>query len=189
MDARPAVTVRDATPADAEGIAPMHIRAWQVAYAWILPDDVLAGLTVAERAARWAEWIGENHSLPADRWIVVAQAGDEIVGVIAGGPSRDEDAAGQGEVYALYVGPEYWNGGVGSRLMAEGERRLQRGGHAGATLWVLEENERGRRFYERRGWAPDGARRPVDLLAGTVRAIEVRHRRITFVQDASPAPG
>ncbi len=179
------LVLRDARPGDAAGIARMHIRSWQVAYAGIVPDDVLANLSPTERTARWTEWIAERPAMPAGRWMVVARAGGEIVGVAGGGPSRDDDGAGDGEIYALYVGPSHWNRGVGSRLMAEGVRRLSDGGHARAALWVLERNERARRFYERRGWAPDGARRPVDLLAGTVRSIEVRHR-ITFVQDSSP---
>ena len=32
-----------------------------------------------------------------------------------------------------------------------------------ALLWVLEGNVRGRAFYERRGFAPDGARKVLDM--------------------------
>jgi hypothetical protein len=42
-------------------------------------------------------------------------------------------------------------------------------------LWVLDANERARRFYERTGWAPDGADLTDDSRGFTIR--EVRYRR------------
>jgi RimJ/RimL family protein N-acetyltransferase len=43
-----------------------------------------------------------------------------------------------------------------------------------ATLWVLEDNPRARRFYEREGWSPDGEAKS-DAFLG-VRVNEVRYR-------------
>ena len=40
-------------------------------------------------------------------------------------------------------------------------------GYATAMLWVLADNPRARRFYEREGWRAEGTR------ADTVRGIEV----------------
>jgi RimJ/RimL family protein N-acetyltransferase len=50
-------------------------------------------------------------------------------------------------------------------------------GYSSATLWVLEENPRARRFYEREGWIRNGERRCEEFLGVTVA--EVRYR-ITF---------
>ena len=47
--------------------------------------------------------------------------------------------------------------------------------YAEATLWVLEDNPRARRFYERAGWHPDGARKAEERWG--VRAPEVRYRK------------
>ena len=44
-----------------------------------------------------------------------------------------------------------------------------------ATLWVLEDNPRARSFYERGGWAPDGARKAEERWG--VRAPELRYRK------------
>ncbi len=75
------------------------------------------------------------------------------------GPSRDEDAVGLGEIYALYVDPGRHEGGVGRMLMAHARRRLRKAGFEAAVLWVLEGNDRAASFYEREGWNPDGATR------------------------------
>jgi RimJ/RimL family protein N-acetyltransferase len=47
--------------------------------------------------------------------------------------------------------------------------------YGAALLWVLEDNPRARRFYERAGWAPDGVRKAEERLG--VRAAEVRYRK------------
>lgn len=91
----------------------------------------------------------------------------------------DEDGLGfaavsPGWLNGLYVRPEAWGTGVAARLH---DRALAALGPGIARLWVLEENQRARRFYERRGWREDGSTRdvpfppyPVDLGY----AIEIR---------------
>jgi len=47
-------------------------------------------------------------------------------------------------------------------------------GATAATLWVLTTNQRARYFYERQGWAADGAEKTV--WRGDVRLDETRYR-------------
>lgn len=63
-------------------------------------------------------------------------------------------AARPGHVEALYVVPEAWGTGLAGELYA----CVDEVAGSPATLWVLEANERGRRFWERRGWRPTGER-------------------------------
>ena len=65
--------------------------------------------------------------------------------------------------------------GLGAVLLRRTEQRLARCGFVEATLWVLTGNERGRRFYERHGWRPDGASKRERLWEATVD--EVRYRK------------
>jgi RimJ/RimL family protein N-acetyltransferase len=51
---------------------------------------------------------------------------------------------------------------------------LREAGYRAAILWVLEDNPRARRFYEREGWELDGAAKEDDFLG--VRVAEVRYR-------------
>ncbi len=50
---------------------------------------------------------------------------------------------------------------MADRLHDEALRTLAAGGSTSARLWVLEDNARARRFYERRGWRRDGSDRVV----------------------------
>jgi len=96
------------------------------------------------------------------------------VGFVIFGPCRDEDAKrGQGEVYALYVEPEWWSAGVGRALLSHAQHALRALGFRDASLWVLESNERARRFYQVAGWQVDGTK-------GLQRRGEVELREVRF---------
>jgi ribosomal protein S18 acetylase RimI-like enzyme len=75
----------------------------------------------------------------------------EIGGVIAGyatiGRNRARELSQQGEIYELYLRPEYQGIGLGSRLFAEARRRLAEHGLKGLVVWALEENDNALAFY------------------------------------------
>jgi GNAT superfamily N-acetyltransferase len=170
-----AISVREAEPEDAPGIAVVHISSWQVAYAHIFPADALRGLADLEdrRATFWRETIA-SPSARSHTLVAVADAG--VVGFAHTRPTRDEDADAKrvGELTAIYVSPDQWGSGAGRLLMTAVVERLRRSGFAEAMLWVLEENPRARRFYERAGWHPDGGVKEDEFL-GT-RVSEIRYR-------------
>ena len=74
---------------------------------------------------------------------------------------------------ALYVEPSAWGLGGGRQLLDTAKASLYAAGFAAAALWVLETNLPARRFYERQGWAPDGARKVDDR--GDLVLLEVRY--------------
>jgi GNAT superfamily N-acetyltransferase len=78
------------------------------------------------------------------------------------------------ELYALYVRPAWWSTGTGRALMDRVLARSSGAGYRSITLWVLRDNQRARRFYQRAGFAPDGAANVLSRLGGI---IEVRYRR------------
>ena len=153
-----------------------HLRTWQVAYRGQLPDDFLDALssTIDRRTEFWARSIREA---PAHRQHqLVATDGEGIVGFVTFGPRDDEPGdQGTGELYAIYVDPDHWGGGYGRALFAAAERGLHDAGFSEAILWVLETNERARRFYEIAGWRPDGGQKTEHR--GDVELREVRYRR------------
>jgi GNAT superfamily N-acetyltransferase len=69
----------------------------------------------------------------------------------------DTDPQRTGEVFAIYVDPDVWGTGAGRQLMAGAVAELTRLGYIDAILWVLDANDRARRFYVLAGWEEDGA--------------------------------
>ncbi|NUK57682.1 GNAT family N-acetyltransferase [Streptomyces lunaelactis] len=169
MDAR----IREMTPDDCEAVARVRVRGWQSAYAGLMPQSYLDAMSVKKDAARRREVLAEGRARTTD---LVAERDGEVVGWGCCGPSRDEDATGeQCELYAIYVLEEQLSTGVGRALMTELTGRAVADGFAGMLLWVLKENDRARRFYEKAGFAPDGAEEPFEVDG--VAVPEVRYAR------------
>jgi GNAT superfamily N-acetyltransferase len=162
-------TVRRATVDDARAIAEVHVETWRAAYGHIFPREVLDGLSVDERERLWRASVPER-----DTAVFVAEREDEgeTVGFASAGASRDEDAPGVGELYAIYVAPAAWGSGAGQALMAAAVAWLAER-YSEAILWVATDNPRARRFYEKEGWVVDGTR--TDVLRG-VQVPETRYR-------------
>ena len=145
------VTIRLADPADAEPLAVLHLRVWEEAYTGLVPPQVLDERRARPLAERTQVWRGRLARPEQDTWVAVAEGrtGAEIVGFAESG--RGRDGSGRLELMALYVRARHYGTGLGHRLLvtAIGDRP--------AYLWVLDGNERAVRFYERHGFAFDGA--------------------------------
>ena len=85
------------------------------------------------------------------------------------------------ELYALYVAPAYWSTGAGQALMGRVLAEAQAEGYPRIVLWVLEQNARARRFYERAGFRLRGRTHQLDWLGGVPE--------VCYVRDLGPAPG
>ncbi|NNN01620.1 MAG: GNAT family N-acetyltransferase [Acidimicrobiaceae bacterium] len=165
------ITYREAIDPDRSDIARVHVRSWQVGYRGLIPDEYLDQLRPEDRAARYT--FGAEEST-GPQWIVgVDEAA--VVGFIQFGRSRDQDALEHGEVFALYVDPQYWGRGVGRALLDRAQHSLYHRGFRAANLWVLADNVRTMRFYERNGWSPDGLRHSEEVWGLVVES--VRYQR------------
>lgn len=172
----PAPLVRPATLADADGIAVVHVRSWQSVYRGKMPQDYLDGLDPARRSEAWRQIM--QQASPARDGVLVAEAEDGgIVGFASFGPARDGDTDPRvtGEVFAIYADPRALGTGTGRALMGGAVAELARLGYAGAILWVLDTNDRARRFYALAGWEEDGARKTDGSRGFDIT--EVRYRR------------
>jgi RimJ/RimL family protein N-acetyltransferase len=121
-----------------------------------MPDAFLASLDAGKRAARWRERLSEP--MVGKKIFVAIDARSDLVGFAGVGPARDEPHD-RGELYMINVAPAAWGTGVGTALLVEAMHALSVLGHREAILWVLRQNARARRFYEREGWAQEGERR------------------------------
>jgi len=164
------VVIRAAEPGEGRRIEEIRIAGWQDAYAGLLDADWLGALSVNdERVAsleqRIAELNGETH-------VLVVEHDGVVRGFAMLLPCRDEDLPEAGELAAMYVEPGHQAKGLGSALLTADLALMPQ---PVQSLWVLEGNSPARRFYERHGFAADGAR---DVLArGSGEAPELRYRR------------
>jgi ribosomal protein S18 acetylase RimI-like enzyme len=76
-------------------------------------------------------------------------------------------------VHSIYVRARGWGIGAGRALMQQGLAELRARGFEEATLWVLDTNDRARRFYDAGGWRADISK--TDEIGGAT-VIEVRYR-------------
>lgn len=165
------LTIRPQTDADIDAVAAVHLRTWQVAYAGIVPAHFLDALQLEVFAARRRE---DVHGTT----LVAAEDGT-IIGFAHIGPYREDDGSrnpAHGELFALYVVPERWNTGAGRALIEAAEKELA-GAYPDMRLFVLEENHRARRFYERAGLHPDGERDLWRPRGTTVDLPELRYAK------------
>lgn len=142
--------IRKALPEDAAALAQVQVDAWRATYHGILPESLLAGLSVESSAAAFTESL----AAPRPRWAMWAlDTRGSLAGFAVAGPCRDRDTEGTtGEIHAIYLVRGAWSQGLGAALMARALEGLREAGFREAVLWVMERNARGRRFYERSGW-------------------------------------
>jgi GNAT superfamily N-acetyltransferase len=164
------VICRPMDAGDFDAVCELHVRAWQSAYRGIVPQSFLDGMDPVERARRT-----RGRDLSGQH---VAEAAGEVVGWLVIGPYRDDEGdapgPGCGEVEAIYARPDRVGTGVGRALLAYGLAELDRAGLAPVLLWVLADNDRARRFYEKAGFRLDGATHGYEIAGVTLP--EARYR-------------
>lgn len=145
--------------AHADDIGYVHAASWHTAYKGIVPDEFLSNFTPENRSAVFRRVIPTR---PEEFYI--AYVDDKPAGMVILGGSNGSDADDlTGEIGALYFLPDYWGKGYGRRLMDFAVGRLKELGFEKVSLWVLEDNLRARRFYEKYGYTWDGTKKEINL--------------------------
>lgn len=170
--------IRAATRADADAITDVQVASWRAGYAHVFPDSVLHAHDFdSSRRTFWNAW----RFAPGHR-IAVAVApgadGERVVAFASYGPERERARGhtGRGEVWAFYLHPDVWGSGIADALMAHTENRLRSEGFDAVVLWVLDDNPRARRFYERHGWQATGLSATFEANS-EVSADEIEYRK------------
>jgi ribosomal protein S18 acetylase RimI-like enzyme len=142
--------IREANQDDVAGMAKVRVETWQATYPGIVPEDFLAGLSIQSTTERWQKVFWENRK-PEVAFFVAENEPKDIVGVAICGPEQSQDPIYHGEIYVLYVLPEYQNQGIGGGLVAACVQHLiQQLTMETMLIWVIAENPY-RRFYESLG--------------------------------------
>ena len=136
--------IRDAIPEDAPTLAAVFAASWQGAYIGIIPDVDIRKMLEARKERYWRNFLEHSDGL------LVIEADGDIAGYVTLGPARTRGDF-QGEIYELYIAPEYQGIGLGERLFAAARHRLEESGKRGLIVWALTDNTGARLFYKGRG--------------------------------------
>ena len=146
------VEIQRAMPRHASSIADVHTRSFRSAYAHHPTTRRSVEVGLEGRVVVWDERLPRS-----DRATLVAISDDRVVGFVHLGHSPDDDAdATTGHIFSVHVDPDLTGRGIGGQLVAAATTALASDGYRAASLWVLAENERARRFYQKLGWQSDG---------------------------------
>ncbi|AJC54950.1 GNAT family N-acetyltransferase [Streptomyces sp. 769] len=165
--------VQEMTEADIDAVSAIRVRGWQAAYAGIVPQPYLDGMTVEDDARERRSWFRRSPDRVLNLVAIDDHAG--TVGWACLGPCRGEVPPGTGEVYALYIRPDLTGNGIGTVLINALHSRATGQQFDTLMLWVLQDNLRARRFYESLGYTADGATQS-DTYGDTLLS-EMRYRR------------
>lgn len=141
-------TIRSASPGDAKAIAHIYTETWRDTYAGMIPDRVLLGMSRRRHAAMWTRNLRNSRS--HELAMVAEDDANGIIGFGSCGPVKEHKLGAAGEIYTLYVLPDFQGLGLGKRLLAALFQTLVEKGQDSALIWVLAPNP-ARFFYHAMG--------------------------------------
>ena len=172
-----ALTIRPATPYDAQAIARIRVQGW-FAYQGLISQDYLDSLSVAKDTERMRGYLSQfpqnsppSRSAPVQssdgekRSFMLAVRDDAVLGFcrFSAAPDKADCAeravpggAMVGRLHSLYIDPSALGQSIGHTLMNHALSTFAAWGCERANLWVLEGNSRAISFYERQGWHRTG---------------------------------
>ena len=146
------------TDDEIRGKAYVHWKAWHEAYPGLVDQGYLEDMTLEKCEKIAYSWPGN---------LIVAKDNGRVIGFVGYGDCGNE-TPNTGEIFALYVLAEYYGKGVAQKLMKAGLQQLMN--YPQVCLWVLKENKRAIRFYEKCGFVPNGE----ELISSNIGATEIR---------------
>lgn len=175
-----ALTIRPATPNDAQAVARIRVQGWRFAYQGLISQDYLDSLSVAKDTERMRGYLSQfPQNSPPSRSASVQGSGDgekqsfmlavrddAVLGFCRFSAAPDKTGRAEsavpagtlnGRLHSLYIDPETLGQSIGHTLMSHALSTFAAWGCERATLWVLEGNSRAISFYERQGWRCTGA--------------------------------
>lgn len=132
------------TDDEIRGKAFVHWKSWHETFSGLVAQEFLDAYTL-EKCEKMAYDQPDN--------TIVAKLEERVIGFLGYG-DRGNEAPDTGEIFWLYVLKEFHGKGVAQQLLNAGIERLNN--YPQICLWVMKENKRAMRFYQKCGFIPDG---------------------------------
>ena len=155
------ISIRTARLGDEVEIASVHDAAWRDAYSGVIPGRELERM-IQRRGPTW--W---RQAIRGGTRLTVLDFADRIAGYASYGRNRMPALGHGGEIFELYLAPEYQGAGLGKRMFQAARDDLAAHGYRAFVVWALADNERAVEFYRRLGGAV--VRRARERFGGDTR--------------------
>ena len=142
------IEIRQAKPPDAAAVADTHDEAWRTAYQGVIPGVELEKL-VGRRGPDW--W---DSAIRKGSRISILVFGELVAGYANYGRNRARSLSYDGEIYELYLRPEFQGLGFGRRLFTAARKDLGASGMKSLVVWALSDNDPAVAFYRALGGRP-----------------------------------
>lgn len=148
-----------ATVEHVEEMGLVHACSWQAAYQGIIADDIIAGFTPKKRA----EILFNAISSQQEEYYLFKVDGT-AAGIASLSKSHEQDAPPcLGEIYSIYFHPSVWGTAAAQAGLEFCIDRLRSLGYTSISIWVLNDNIRARKFYEKHGFTFDGNKKEIEI--------------------------
>jgi ribosomal protein S18 acetylase RimI-like enzyme len=138
--------IRRADFEDGQAVAAVRVASWRAAYRASVPQSYLESMP-----ANAEHWCAIAAGSQAGTELLVCEEEGDVVGFACFGAARPPHFDYSGELYAAYFLPQAIGKGFGMAMLRQAMERLSDMGHSDMMLWVMQDNARARRFYERAG--------------------------------------
>jgi GNAT superfamily N-acetyltransferase len=146
--------IRKAALNDSTRIAEIDVISSRYAYKSIVSEKCFyEDLSVEKRIPVYENWIRQNRF---DLYVYEDPETGLIKGMMGIGICEDDDKKDAFELHFLYVDPAYMRMGVGYEMLRFYEQMGKDKGCREYVIWVLEDNEIGKSFYEKNHYCFDG---------------------------------
>lgn len=142
------LVLRPAVMSDAPILAYIQTQAWNAAFGDILTSEVLTQATNLDESENMYRYVLDQRLAH-----VSLQCVDGIPqGITAWSENRDNLGADTAELICIHSLPQFWGQGYGSHMIQHVLEEAKSAGYERLVLWVFENNERARHFYEKHGF-------------------------------------
>lgn len=133
-------------------LAHIQTESWKAAFKDILSPEILTKYANADKATMMyrrllEQNIGNGYLLKVEEKPHCIAWWDT---------TREKDMPGYAELICIHSLPNQWRKGYGSKMMDTVLHDIAIAGYRKVMLWVFEENERARKFYEKKGFILTG---------------------------------
>ena len=133
--------IRPAVVADAEKIANVYWTSWQHVYAGVIPPRALQDM-LTRRNVRW--W---KNAIQDETTVLVLEVRGNVVGYATAGLSRARALPQEGEIFEIYLLPEYQGLGFGRELFCAAKKLLASLGCNGTICWSVDVLDQAALFF------------------------------------------